>query len=662
MPNTTTDAVDTNIKIYDRYQPALTAGFYKVEVDQQFRVDANPQKNYTSSLTFEVAAEQFSISPQLVSSVFPPADSLGDFTTVLPHMTISRSTFPWERRSDKASTDKPWVALLLFSEDELAPKVDFKQSPQDFHNSFSLDTMQRSDAYASPVSLVLVGKDLRTNIFPKSEEIAYLAHVRGKIGNEQAVIVANRLPFRNKRNFVHLVSLEESFAGADFVGKPGSGGDYYQFVSLYNWEFFCTDHFIVTPELFPVFKSDKTVYGALESLQNAEYFDAKDFIDAIAAVTGSPVLGEMQKRLLATFEVSHLNQILSHLNRTPNTLRLPQEDDSLNKMGYLRVDYKLKTGELVNGVYRGPLVPFLPDASNGVDQMIADPPLSSDSWFTIIKDKDDVVDISYAAAWELGRLMALADKKFSAALFLWKRDCYQRYKTNAANTQFPDMPEEVRTWFNNLVLLKNIPFNYLVPTEQYLPFEAIRFFCIDTAWVHCLVDGAFSIARFSELDANIDHELYAGKHPGVIDVELFQKQNPRADVLTQNPKSGFFLRSRAVSGWPDMVIEGATVNKKANLVKTNLSSNLFFCQFDSLIDTVVMYQRPESIHFGLEEDEDDKLFAMSLTRSPQKVAVVPVNNKIDISTLYNGMQATSVSNFAAGLIQKVEQVKFTVSS
>ena len=37
----------------------------------------------------------------------------------LPHIAFSRDTLPWERTA-KSESDEPWLALLLFNQDEAA--------------------------------------------------------------------------------------------------------------------------------------------------------------------------------------------------------------------------------------------------------------------------------------------------------------------------------------------------------------------------------------------------------------------------------------------------------------------------------------------------------------------------------------------------------------
>jgi hypothetical protein len=60
--------------------------------------------------------------------------------------------------------------------------------------------------------------------------------------------------------------------------------------------------------------------------------------------------------------------------------------------------------------------------------------------------------------------------------------------------------EAIDRWFEDLSLLVHVPFPYLVPSEELLPQESLRFFAVDPHWLECLRDGAFSIGRVLETD------------------------------------------------------------------------------------------------------------------------------------------------------------------
>jgi hypothetical protein len=79
-------------------------------------------------------------------------------------------------------------------------------------------------------------------------------------------------------------------------------------------------------------------------------------------------------------------------------------------------------------------------------------------------------DVSYAAAWELGRLLALQSKSFAINLYRWKRSHARKLKdaeTLLAHLPFDgptadlELPETVSSWFETLIQLEGVPFGRL---------------------------------------------------------------------------------------------------------------------------------------------------------------------------------------------------------
>lgn len=58
----------------------------------------------------------------------------------------------------------------------------------------------------------------------------------------------------------------------------------------------------------------------------------------------------------------------------------------------------------------------------------------------------------------------------------------------------PGVEGETLSWLSRRRVLEGIPFQYLVPTEDSLPPETIRFFHIDRNWLDSLIDGCLSVA------------------------------------------------------------------------------------------------------------------------------------------------------------------------
>jgi hypothetical protein len=630
------------ITLYDNHLPSLRAGTYKIEVQQTLTVGSNdslildlPERKSSSgnnsiekNLEFTVAGEHYAINPLQIDSAFPPAGSMGDFSLVLPHIILNRSTLPWENKAGDGVDTTPWLALLLFHEEELADSEGDASAKDFFVKHVPLsewDTKQSSSEKEEQVSLLVCNKATGwdSHILPSYNELPLFTHVRLTDGVVKAVVVCKRLPQKDKKNIVHLVSLEGCFnESGEFVGK--SLESELALVSLKSWEFFCNDHFIISEELIESSTlPDDLQKEALRKMKGREYFKDDDIM---ADYKKEADVNSIPESLLSTFRIGQLPQILKHLNRTPSSLRLPDPDtdiqnEGLNgiRAGYVDLPYQLKTGKTISAYYRGSIVP---KAESPSDDWVGI--FHADKALRYIKDVNKL-DVSYAAAWELGKLLAIQNKNFSVALYKWKRACYQAIKLSKKKSpeqspEFPEAPKFVEKWFKQLKSLEGIPFNYLVPDPAMIPFESIRFFEIDETWLAYLIDGAFSIGRISNADKSNDQLLYY--YPGF---KFLQTLN--------STRSGFLLHSVAVAGWPDLVIYNNTEGN-APCRKEKLSPNLLICLFDEQIGNIGIHQKPETIHFGIKEEEVEDYKTQGIigipgitsTSLPSKIAEVLMGN------------------------------------
>jgi len=290
-------------------------------------------------------------------------------------------------------------------------------------------------------------------------------------------------------------------------------------------------------------------------------------------------------------------------------------------------------------------------------------------------------DVSYSAAWELGRLLTLQNKRVSVDLFNWKRSHAQSLKdAERQMDHLPfdiptalDLPDSVRTWFTDLALLKDLPFNYLVPDERMLPTESIRFFQVDSSWVECLLDGAFSIGRV----LSTDHE-----REGNLNV------HPREEKKI----SGFLLRSDLVAGWPGLLVDGYSDGEANNplalLRMDRRSKNVLLCLFEGLIQAVDIHLKPETLHFGVTPNDNDTGYIKEL--KTQDASTVDITWKqlsnedtkqqeeaakkrvVDIASLVSSLEkelpkeaeekeAMNSAQFALQMIEGVEKVRFMIS-
>jgi hypothetical protein len=386
-------------------RPSLVAGGYTAAIRQELdgrdgKGEQKVCKTFNKELHFHVTAPRFNLDPSVIASVYPPANHYGSYQQSLPHIVFTRKTLPWERLIDKeipVDTDEvypPWLALLLFEEEELKTfDIQVKTllakdllghqnkkagvyfptlEPEPWNETNNTEKQPSEEKDPDPSYNVL---DLPASLFhqmaPREEELKLLAHARRvNAGDQQiaginsdgwySVLIGNRLPAAEKKNIVFLVSLE---GYRDFLQepKPNIVGDKVKvrLPLLYSW-----------------------------------WFTAK-----------GPTFTELTRRI---------NEKADLFRVTPEQkINNPEVKDAL-EYGYVPVKHQFRNGDQSISWYRGPFAPLA--ISRPVDDYVfhaADGLLRYDA-------ETGMFDVSYAAAWQLGRLLALKNTNFSKALNLWK--------------------------------------------------------------------------------------------------------------------------------------------------------------------------------------------------------------------------------------------------
>lgn len=168
---------------------------------------------------------------------------------------------------------------------------------------------------------------------------------------------------------------------------------------------------------------------------------------------------------------------------------------------------------------------------------------------------------------------------------------------------FADCPE-VEAFFEELQLLKGIPVSQLLIDDGLLPEEALRFFYIDENWVDCLIDGAMSIGRDCERDAEYDRLLFyhvAGRSREQSRGRrnrIYRMKPPKQDENSE-VRTGFLLRSRLVAGWPGL--EVVCYGEKKALLTLRLERicpDVLLCIAEGIIDEIEFTEPGEGAFFG----------------------------------------------------------------
>jgi hypothetical protein len=394
-----TDSPPPSLTFADAFVPTLLAGAYTLTATQDLYANTTGEKiePLRASKTFWVAAPRFSLAPDEIYSLYPPDGHSGAYHTTVPHVVCRRKALPWERplvaKEPGRTPAEPWMALLLFEEEELLESPfevksfeDVVKPPGDMRGPLiDLAPWEQKDDHCTVLD---VPWKLFCKLAPRRADLPYLAHARLVATQDKedihgiddgwfSVVLANRLPAKDKRNIAVLVSLEGHHDLIEDKQPDRGTTNKVRLVVLARWTFES--------------KGDTFAEGVKALYENRDMWlraaDGKDTKNACLATA--------------------------------------------LELGYVPLQHRLRHGDSTVSWYRGPLVPvWAPDRSLNLIFANADEALQYDN-------DTGLLDASYAAAWQLGRLLALQAPEFARALFHMESGHVAQVLINEAENTFP---------------------------------------------------------------------------------------------------------------------------------------------------------------------------------------------------------------------------------
>ncbi|TDD21757.1 hypothetical protein E1287_40365 [Actinomadura sp. KC06] len=371
----------------DNLTPAVGPGTYTITVGHVlpdgFPLDGEPLPAAISQ-EFQVTGLRLHLGDGEVHGAYPVPGSNSPVHQLLPHIALERRVLPWETRlawtaDAQVNKRRPWMALLLFTKDEI---VDDPEAAGLTTHGPAGDLLVTATGLTLPafspeltdeekaqdVHTIRISKDVFGKVAPTPAEIELLTHVRGPLPGtdedqrraaEYAFVTANRVPSPDGGAYVaHLVSLE---GHTDHFASPEKLTSDIRLLSLYSWTFTC------------------------QAEGHAGFSDLREGLIKPGQPTQNGQRTDNSRKLLLRM-------------RQPATA----ETDDYTK----DVQYRLDNGYVPlahdSGTagdfawYRGPLVPYEATQEN--------------------QDGYGAVDVSYAVARTLGRCLVLADQAMSAVL------------------------------------------------------------------------------------------------------------------------------------------------------------------------------------------------------------------------------------------------------
>jgi hypothetical protein len=586
---------------YDNYKTPLGFGAYRFVLQQTVSLDGGDTHHYYRDQRFEVFSPRYVIEGSEIQAHFPPPGGVADYQNILPHIVLRTRHLPWERQLWQGPEQEPWLALLVLSasdssngksEGKMGTVADLKPqqagawSRTENGATIMLPQFKRTEDEQTPVRLLDLDLRVFLEICPRRADLPSLAHVRqvdtaNKIPLEMAatgafsVLVANRFPAVGA-NTVHLISLEgwQSLLDSPPTPQPGAR---IRLITLDSWNFV----------------SDEAGHDTFGGLMQRLRLNAALFGVQLRSRSGN----------------AYVQQALA--------------------CGYVPLDYLPMESAPAFAWYRGPLAPIRrAPPLNRLPFHRADAAL-------IFDDQTSLMDLSYASAWQLGRLLALSSPAFSKGLRLFVESCHNASEVarqieeflELHRNAFPDLtpgntpapgPEKIAIadelvqWIARLVLLYPAPFHYLIPNAALLPPESLRFFHLDDNWVDALVDGALSIAvrNSADRDTASRADLQSALSKIVYQYRLrlqgkMPEWNPKERYM-DTPKSGLLLRSSIVSGWPGIEVTVETDGTDDALPKIlrmdQIVDGVLFCLVRGNIQKVTFREPLEGLTFGVSSE------------------------------------------------------------
>lgn len=647
MSTTTPPLPPGVIQFFDNVEPGLKDATYRIDVTQA--VSAPDARVAPVSQTFVVQGPRFTIDPSDVHTVFPPNGATGQFAEVLPHIVLNKRLLAWERDVPGLSTDAPWVALLVFQEEELVrddkgltlQTLSVKELLAPVTNLRKPKITQVSgQEQTSTCQAITFDSPLFARVLAAARELPYLTHARQvntggmpMFGHKDegwfSVVVANRFPKSGTpvaaRSIAHLVSLE-GFSDLLTGNAPQAPTEaQVQMVSLANWTF------STLPD------PAQTFSGLAQNLA----YDGTALRPADA----------LRLRLPRPADVTAPVAVQQRL------------DD-----GFVALGWHAPSGEDGFAWYRGPLTPVAIAPP-------ADTSFASADAAMIYDAATGVFDHRLATAWQAGRALALANEPVATALLRLRLDAHAVVEAHAAPTSADvhaqlaalfsggaihglatasasghlaahtperSMPmlqapvfslrtlvltatvqmkiaavadgspdaSTVTAWLGQQLLLQDVSFVHLVPDARMLPTESIRFFYLDPVWLDAMMDGVLSIGMTTSRDVAVQGALLAPLKQAAWHAAQALRAKQTGDPIPPpptGPMAGFLLRSALASGWPGLRVTG-TIGTAATPVPllrlAHVGPGVLLALFNGVPDTVTLAAPQEGLEFGVDDTGD----------------------------------------------------------
>jgi len=628
-------------------------------VSGKYEIKANLLNNLTrvdeQKVVFYVAGYAYATPQNEVLAMYPPMEHRGDFAGTFPHIQFRRSTLPWEFDCRSEGKKIPYIFLVLLKEDELA-SGDFEILKT---NTNDLKDLLEDVNKPKPLNILNALKD-NNGIFPSIDFVSQLAHVRVQehaelkdlnLPKETSIVIAHRMvePDTKYKAFVCYYSAEVIIKEKDKyqLNNSNENNEYQRTKScvvLFEWSFesISADLYqmdadkLKTHPNFSIFQKDLAdsevlTLGEIKTAANAEllklisineaYLKGREERWAILPEPKSVHDFEYDEEINFKEENNYILEYLKcngknlkgylyELKLEPFKTKISINNEAVLKLldvAKVPIEHQLKAGGKIVSWYQGPFINWNYSFNLGGlvrDKGWLDIPDHQD-YLNLFNDDTRMYDMTYAAAWQLGRLMIMNDNKVLQELKKWKNELELHHLIQEQNrysylpnliSQAPDIPDLLSSYVADLLRFRNFPVYYLLPHADLSTRESIKYFKIDNSWILAFLYGIFS----------------AGPKLSIRDFEDYILRNEVLDHVFDytKPYYGILLQSQTIKNWPHLVIE---LDKRTDFhYITTINDTLRLYITDQKFSDIELYLQNENAHFGKEYNtKADKFIKLS---------------------------------------------------
>ncbi len=351
----------TDFKLIDKIVPAVAAGKYNFMATQTVKQEGTVVAEYQASQEYMIARRIFSLEAEGIFGTYPANGVAGDFAATLPFITFKDRSYPW------AFGEQPFLALIVLTKNEVLSESQimvsdlFAPVAETYFPDRKAFPSVYFDEETDMCRVVDIAVDTYREIFPSTADIPLLAHAKfADLSKSPDEVCAQDGYFSViiANRFVPSHSGEETVSACHLVTAFGYGDD--------------------VPDGFRKVRLVSLHQWSVRSTSEA----GRPFTELIAGLAAD------------SSEIGH---------------------QKAGGAAAVKPHYT-RTGEMTYSVFRSPLIP---GSSTAIPKLrtahTADGRLMYDQ-------ETGIFDVSYAAAFQLGRLITLSRPEIAAKILAHRND------------------------------------------------------------------------------------------------------------------------------------------------------------------------------------------------------------------------------------------------